>query len=71
MEEKLFIKIDATPAQGTSINSHTEIHLECGAHFAISVLVNILEKESEIRELFEMSLEVLKKKELVDGINMN
>lgn len=69
--EKFFLKIDATTKEDNSIESHTEASINCTAPVAYSVLVNFFEKEEDLREMFEESLKLLKKKELADKIKMN
>jgi len=69
--EKFFLKIDAICEDNKHIDLQTEAHLECSATIAINVLVRFFEKEDQLRSLFEMSLDILKKKELADSISMN
>jgi hypothetical protein len=69
--EKFFLTIDAKCDDNEHIDSHTEAHIECTGTVAINVLVNFFDKEPQLRKLFEMSIDVLKKRELVDSINMN
>ena len=69
--EKFFLTIDATCEDDKHIDSHTEAHIECTSTVAMNVLVKFFEKEEQLRSLFEMSLDILKKKELADSISMN
>ena len=69
--EKFFLKIDATCVDDKHIDSNTEAHIECSGVVAMNVLVKFFINEPQLRELFQASFEVLKKKELADSISMN
>jgi hypothetical protein len=69
--EKFFLNIDAKTAKENSINTSSKCELDCTGHFAISVIINVLEKDDDLREVFEASLRIIKEKKLTEGINMN
>lgn len=50
-KEKFYLKIDASSEDGESIRSNVESSISCTRQTAIGILVNLLKKDENLKEL--------------------
>jgi hypothetical protein len=56
MTEKFFLKIDAESPDGEAVRCETTVKIACSSEMAISIISNLMKKDSSLKEIFTKAL---------------